>query len=66
MAQIVVLIMLAQASAGARGVTSLEVGRFLNMSTCRYAAAHAVTIQPLTDAKVGYICVPLTETAGGQ
>jgi hypothetical protein len=65
MAQVVALILLAQTSgAGASSLTSLEVGRFLSMETCRYAAAHAVTVQALPDAKIGYICLPLTESAG--
>jgi len=67
-AQVVVLILLAQVggNAGPTGVTSMEVGRFLSMGTCRYAAGHTVTVQPLPDAKVSYICVPLTETANGR
>lgn len=65
MAQIVVLIMLAQAggTAGPAALTSLEVGRFLNMEGCRYAAAHTVTSQPPPEARVSYICVPLTAAA---
>ena len=62
MAQVVALILLAQVggNAGPTGITSLEVGQFLSMESCRAAAAQAVTTHPLPDAKVGYICVPLT------
>ena len=66
-AQIVALVLLAQVGAGGgpTGVTSLEVGRFLSMSTCQRAAAQAVIIHPLPDTKVSYICVPLTPAANG-
>ena len=68
MAQIVALVMLAQVggSAGPTGITSLEVGRFLSMATCQHAVAQAVTIHPLPDAKVSFICVPLTANGGGR
>ena len=68
MAQIVALVMLAQVggNAGPTGITSLEVGRFLSMSTCQRAVTQVVTIHPLPDAKVSFICVPLTANGGGR
>ena len=68
MAQVVALVMLAQlgGSAGPTGITSLEVGRFLSMTSCQRAVGQAVTIHPLPDAKVSFICVPLTPNGGGR
>ena len=68
MAQIVALVLIAQVggSAGPTGITSLEVGRFLSMATCRAAIDKVVTVHPLPDAKISYICVPLTQSGGGR
>jgi len=62
MAQVVALVLLAQTGGGTGpvSVTSLRVGQFLSMSSCKAAAAQAVTVQALPDTKIGYICVPLT------
>ncbi len=62
MAQVVVLVLLAQVAgaAGPTGVTSMEVGRFLSMDACRESAAKAVAIHPMAEVKVSYLCVPLT------
>ncbi len=65
MAQIVVLVLLAQVGGGAgpTGITSLDVGHFLSMEACRESAAKAVAIHPQPEIKVSYLCVPLTGSA---
>ena len=65
MAQIVVLILLAQLGGGAgpaRQPTQAG-GRFLSMEACRESAAKAVAIHPQPEIKVSYLCVPLTGSA---
>lgn len=65
MAQVVALVLLAQAaSSTGSGVTSLKVGEFLSMEACRVAASHSVTVSALPDAKVGFLCVPLSPVSG--
>ena len=65
MAQVVVLVLLAQVAGagGPMGVTSMEVGRFLSMESCRDSAARAVAVHPSAEIKVSYLCVPLTSSA---